>query len=555
MKNSSWSMSTSRTTRSSKQIPGRSHLPCPDEERCGSSDGFTEYDDGHGYCYVCETYFDLKKGFTLVRNDEISGSHKEEASTRPETTLQYLSQRGISNGTAAFYGVRTEVTLDGTPYGRHYPYPWGATKVRIFKNFTRDKKQDGFWWKGDGKTSGLFGRDRFDPGSAPAVIITEGEEDALAAREMLGDKYAIVSVQSGSSAKADVTADREWVNSFNKIYLCLDNDDVGKKAAKEIARVFNYNKVFNIPLTKYKDANDYLLAGATESFRSVFYGAKRFIPEGIISSWDEFRTILKGQLEKPIGTYPFQQLNDMARGLREGEIVLFDALEGVGKTEIIRAIEHHLLRTTDHNIGCIHLEESKKRQLLGLVGLTLKQPIHLDEDAMLNEEGIFEQLKQLTKRDDRLHIYSHFGSEDPDVLLDAVRVLAGGLGCKFIFLDHITQIVTGLKLEDERRVLDYLATRFAMMVEELNFCLIMVSHVNDDGQTRGSRLISKAPDLRVSLLRDVEAEDPLVRNTCRLLVRKNRYASSTGPAGNLYFDPVSFTLSEKEPTKLPPLRT
>jgi twinkle protein len=399
----------------------------------------------------------------------------------------------------------------------------------------------------------LFGRDRFDPGSAPAVIITEGEEDAAAARDILGEKYAIVSVQSGSSAKADVTADREWLNSFNKIYLCLDNDDVGKKATKEIARVFNYNKVYHIPLSKFKDANDYLINGAAEDFRLVFYGSKRFMPEGIVSSWSEFRDILKGQLEKPIGTYPFQQLGNMARGLREGEIVLFDAPEGVGKTEIIRAMEYHLLRTTDHNIGCIHLEESKKRQLLGLVGLSLQQPLHLDEDITLNEEGIFEELKKLTKRDDRLHIYSHFGSEDPDVLLDAIRVLVGALNCKFVFLDHITQIVTGLKLDDERRVLDYLATRLAMMVEELNFCLILISHVNDDGQTRGSRLIAKAADLRVSLVRDVENEDPFIRNTTRLLVRKNRWASSTGPAGNLYFDPVSFTLSENEPPRLPPV--
>ena len=47
------------------------------------------------------------------------------------------------------------------------------------------------------------------------------------------------------------------------------------------------------------------------------------------------------------------------------------------------------------------------------------------------------------------------------------------------------------------RALDYLSTRLEMMVKELNYALIIVSHVNDFGQTRGSRYISKISDIRI----------------------------------------------------------
>src|SRR6267142_5768937 len=84
-----------------------------------------------------------------------------------------------------------------------------------------------------------------------------------------------------------------------------------------------------------------------------------------------------------------------------------------------------------------------------------------------------------------------------------------------------------------------------MMVKELDIALLFVSHVNDLGQTRGSRMISKIADIRIDLSRDITASDRLVRNTTKLIISKNRFCGRTGPAGNLVFDPVTYTLSEE----------
>jgi len=83
-----------------------------------------------------------------------------------------------------------------------------------------------------------------------------------------------------------------------------------------------------------------------------------------------------------------------------------------------------------------------------------------------------------------------------------------------------------------------------MLVKELDFALILVSHVNDDGLTRGSRNIAKVADIRIDLTRDVTAADPIVRRTTNVMVRKNRFCGRTGPAGQLLFDPATYTLNE-----------
>jgi len=105
-------------------------------------------------------------------------------------------------------------------------------------------------------------------------------------------------------------------------------------------------------------------------------------------------------------------------------------------------------------------------------------------------------------------------------------------------------IVTGYEGDDERKKLDYLSTRLAMMTRELDFTLFLVSHVNDEGRTRGSRNIAKVADILIHLERDIEAPSERERNLTRLMVRGNRPASMTGPAGTLQFNFKTFTLRE-----------
>lgn len=462
-------------------------------------------------------------------------------------SYQYIPLRGITKETMAAYNVQTKVDDEGTPIEIAFPYNTDTLKIRRLDEKT-------FYSKGDMKNATLFGKDKFSKGSAKSITITEGEFDALSVYQMLGSAYPAVSVRSATSAAADCSKERDYLNSFDKIYLCLDNDEPGKKAKAAIARLFDFNKVYDVDLSEFKDANEYLENGKSDVFRRIWWNSRRFLPEGILSSFSEFDNIIDTVKAKDAVSFPFPTVQEMTYGIRTGEVVLVTALEGIGKTEILRAIEYHLLKTTDSNIGVIHLEEDKERLLKGLAGYELKQPAHLP-DVPLSREEIKEALHKCIRIDNRLHIYNHFGSDDPDVILDIIRFLVASCNCRYVFFDHITMAVSGLGDEDERKALDYISTRLAMMVKELDFALILVSHVNDEGKTRGSRNISKIADCWIHLDRDQQAPTEEQRNTTHLTFRKNRFGARTGPGGKLLFDLSTFMIEEADNQKitLPPV--
>lgn len=462
------------------------------------------------------------------------------------TFKDYVPTRGISATTMRFFGVATEV-VDNKPANILFEFDPGFYQIRSLtsKSF-RIVKPEGEEWK-----PSLFGKTRFNAGSNKSLTITEGAFDALAVYEMNGN-YPVVAVQSATSAMKECSANREYLNSFDEIVLCLDNDEQGEKAAKQVASLFDFNKVRKVSLTLYKDANDYLINGEVKAFRNAWFNAKRYMRDDIISSYSDIEAALRDKQNKPSIAFPFGKLQEHTWGARYGDVVLITAPEGIGKTEVVRAIEYDWLKKTDVNLGIIHLEESKDRSIEGLVGYELHTPVHFPTSNVSIEEKL-KAYKSVVKRDDRLHIFTHFGSDDPNDLLGAIRFLVASCGCKAVFLDHITMVVTGRDDGDERKDLDYLSTQLKMLAKELDFILVMVSHVNDDGKTRGSRNISKIADIRIDLNRDLLSSDPDIRNTTTLTLSKNRFGSVTGPAGALQFDFSTFMIEDKIVEGMPPV--
>ena len=487
---------------------------------CGSSDAYFLYGDGHGHCFSCGYHYFPNKGFI-----DLSDTF----------TYEYLDYRGISAATYRRYNAKTKVNAEGKPVSIGYPH----REPEVFKVRSLEEKK--FYYVGEVKR-GCFGVDKFVAGSNQNLIITEGYEDALSCNEVC--RCPAISVQSSGTAAADCAVDRAFINSFDRIYLAFDADERGREAAASVAKLFDYSKVYELkfPGGKLKDANDFLQQGQRDDLLNVFRNAKKYLPDSIISSFADFKKII-AEVPKVGIPYPFPTLTYMTYGIRTGETVLITAQEGIGKTEVMHAIEHQILRETKDAVGAIFLEEPKRRHLQALAGIHLQRPVHLP-DCGVEDDTIFEAVQKVIGDDDRLHIYSHFGSDDPEHILDTIRFLVSARGCRYILLDHITMVVSGLGGENERRALDYLSTRLEMMVKELDFALILVSHVNDDGLTRGSRNISKICDIRINLHRDVLNNDPIIRRTTNVVVGKNRFCGRTGPAGQLLFDPATYSLKE-----------
>ncbi len=495
----------------------KTNQPCP----CGkSSDAYAEDIEGRGFCFSCSKPF----GETTIMNDTY--------------TMEFVTWRTISVDTLRFFDVKTKVSPDGEPIEIGFPYGDGF----IIRGF-QDKQHRTI---GSTKTT-LFGQDKYSPASGRSVTITEGAPDSLAFREIFGPKYPVVAVRSSSSAFADASRNREYLNSFDRIYLCLDSDAPGVKATHEVARLFDFNKVYHVKMD-LKDCMEYREARRDDDFRQIWHNAKRFMPEGIVSSFSQFSEIRNKAKARCLAEFPFPTLQEMTYGIREGDSYLFKALPGVGKSEVLRSILYHLLQTTDDNIAGLFLEDPVSEVLARIAGYHLKTAAHLP-DSGLTESQIQAAYCEAIKRDDRLHFYHHFGSNDPDIFLDQVRFLATSAQCKFMFFDHFQRAVTGLRDDDERKTLDYLASGMQSLLKDLGFALLSVSHINVAGGTRGSGLIQGSADCIVYLSRDTRNPDPGLSGLINVEVEKNKFAGKSGPAGIL-----KFTLETSEMREINPSR-
>lgn len=489
----------------------KTHQRCP----CGdSSDAYAIRKDHSGHCFSCGKNFYPERGSIDLSDKEIS--------------FDYYPHRGLIRKTLEFYGIQVKFA-DGDPVEIGFPYGSNAMKIKGFSE--ESSKGLPMVCKGEFKDAGFFGQERFDKGSEPFVVVTEGEHDAPSVRQMLG-KGACVSLKSGSgSAYNDFVKQYDWLDSFEKIYLCFDNDKQGKEALQAVQGLFDFRKVYRVPLERFKDANEYLKNKAEHEFEKTFYSSKRFTPDNIISAFHDISAALEKSSEDCLATYPFPELQSKLYGLHAGEIVVVKAPEGVGKTEFFRALEHHVLKTTKHPIGIYHLEEDNATTIKAIAGYELEVPAVLPDCGLSKEDILGGYRKAVQDDEGRIHIHASFDVEDEAAFKGSIRFL-WAVGCRIVFVDHISWLGTGLAEDDERKKLDRISQALKLLAKELRICIVEISHVNDDGKTRGSRNISKVANTVISLDRDLLGGSKLMKFT----VEKARLGGRTGPAGAATFD-------------------
>ena len=527
----------------------QTHLPC---DACGSSDAAATNENGSKKCFSCG---DFQKGdnsgaITMPDIEETPRPKQSfDAVENLLTTGRYnaIPERGITTATAKKYGVVHNP--DKTYFSYHAP---DDANTPIASKIRQHDKQ--FYQVGNWKESGLFGQHLFSKGGK-TITITEGEFDALASYQMQGSKYPVVSIKNGASgALGDCKAAYEWLDTFDTIVISFDSDEPGIKAAREVAELFGgKSKVMKYP-SQYKDACDFLLQDDDRAYIASFWAAERFVPDGIIngaSLWDE--------VNRPVETaavmYPWAGVNKLTFGIREAELVTITAGSGLGKSQFVREIVWHILQHSEQNIGLLFLEENARKTALSLMSLAANKPIHLPTVETTEEErwDAFEK----TMGTNRLYLFDHFGSTSIDNIVARCRYMAKALDTKFLFLDHVSIVVSAQSNGDERKALDEICTKLRMLVQETGITLFMVSHLkrpdgkgHEEGaasslsQLRGSASIAQLSDMVIGLERNGQADDPIERNTTHVRILKNRFAGITGRAAGLLYNQESGRMSE-----------
>ena len=460
----------------------------------------------------------------------------------PVDAFMALKARGITQETCEHFGYG--IGKAGGKYCHIAPL-YDHEGILVAQHLRFEGKE--FRWRGSASEAVLFGQTLWRRGGRK-VIVTEGEIDCLSISQLQGNKWPVVSLPNGASSGAKyIRASLEWLESFDEVVFAFDMDEPGQKAAKECALLLSPGKA-KIARLPMKDANECLVAGKGKELIDALWGAVPYRPDGIRSGAELWEDIKK---PPPAGyEIPYPGLNDKLGGVRLGELVLFTAGSGIGKSTIVNEIAYHLMMTHGLTLGVMALEENPARNARRYLGIHLNKPLHLPAAHASVPEADLKAAFDAVMGNGKWYIYDHFGSSDIDTLLSKLRYLAVGLGCKAIVLDHISIVVSGLdesEGESERKVIDKLMTRLRSLIEETGILVLAVVHLRrpDKGKSynegrpvsltdlRGSGSLEQVSDVVVSLERDQQGDEP---DEATIRVLKNRPLGITGLAGTVRYD-------------------
>lgn len=513
-------------------------------------------------------------------------------------------ERGISKETMEAYGVRCAFSEETGKICAYY-FPSYNKKGELTgyskQDLTKDKKEK-FHWSTVGTVdieNKLFGQHFTETiqNKNRVLIITEGQWDCLSAyqaRKYCLDKgqYTslkpfVVSIPMGTlNAKKSVLINKKYITSFDELLIHFDNDTVtdeeakkgikrGLEATQDVLSVLSGESIRLKTFThdeRFKDASDYLQAGVNngklvesmEYLDSKYWKANDAEAEKIVKLSDfDLENLLK-PLDKGIELIDFPKLDEMLFGLRPKECTVLTAGSGVGKSTIASKIGE-TAKKQGKRIGNIYLEESAdktmQRYLASELGVGFKEFRRNPLGCGYTREEISEVFNELVQKDDVIML-DHFGSMPISELMSKIKYMHVVENCDLIIVDHLSMVISGSDVKDERKELDMVMTQIASFCESHNVHVMLIVHINrknGDGQTvpkdkdgnekpywirinltslRGSAGIEQLASNVIAI--ESEQLPDRKRGRVRFAVLKNREGGELGEADYFKINPITW---------------
>jgi twinkle protein len=315
------------------------------------------------------------------------------------------------------------------------------------------------------------------------LFLTEGELDAVslwcyglpAVSVPFGAKWE---GQSGDPNAEWMESCWEWLERFAEVYLCLDGDEPGEKAAESICRRLGRHRCLRVRFGQagaegahegrpYKDANEALVAGESqEQVQGWVVAGKSYDPPELRRA-REFRQEIWDAFWPAGGVEPGEPLPwAMPFRLRDGEVTLWHGFAKHGKTV---GLSHVLLDVASRKSGvrvCVaSLEIPGARTLQNMMRQALGEQKPQSEREMDLALGWL---------DERIWIYDKLGGARTEEVLEVFEYAARRYGIKHFVLDSL------MRLEDVQEE-DYegqkkLMLRLCGFAAELDVHVHLVAH-------------------------------------------------------------------------------
>lgn len=419
------------------------------------------YADGGSFCFAC-----TKPG---KKYKFISGAVQELTSRclKEDSCRKYQLEVGYYTGSMTIDGTKTKV--ENHPVRIYNYFANGAKIAQKLKD--KDKNMTII---GQTKGLGLYGEWLFNPSDKVPIVITEGEDDAVAVCEAFGLVFPVVSIPYGvSSAKSVILRRLQWLMGWKHIVLWFDNDEYGQRAIEDVANLFDPGKVKVVHCPDYKDANDILKDKSIDydvrcsRIKNAIWNAKVIGGESIVTISDIIDEIMEQpQFGDP---YPWEPMTDITYGFQLGEMHIVVAATGIGKTEFIFKM---ILPFLDkYNIGVFSFEQKAANTARRIVGNELGLKLHIP-----GGEWPAEKIRNTAmKYDNKIFFHARPGFCELDDLIRAIRYQAKAFDCKIFIIDNLK----ALRLHDKERAEHFMNVIQALKLD-LGISIYILSHVVKD---------------------------------------------------------------------------
>lgn len=374
---------------------------------------------------------------------------------------------------------------------------------RLMLERTQDGKKD-IRPTESGCEPALFGWQAI-PADARAVVITEGEIDAVSCAQ-LGHPALSVPFGGGIGGKqAWIEIEYDRLDRFDEIFLCFDNDREGQAAVNEIADRLGVHRirVVDIP-APHKDANDLLRAGValTPLIESARYLDPQELKSASLYVEDVIREMFPSGDAEPGINLPFNKL-DGKLTLRSSELSLWNGVNGHGKSQLVGQT---LLAAAEQGYRvCIASMELKPSRLL--MRLTKQAAGMNDEPSIPFIRAIHDWYK------DKFWIFDLVGSAKTSRLLEVFRYARKRYGIRVFVIDSLLKCgIAETDYDGQKQFIEEL-TDFK---NEFDCHVMLVTHSrkgesehNPTGKfdVRGSGTIADLCDTGVTIWRNKKKED------------------------------------------------
>lgn len=296
---------------------------------------------GATYAEACKKLFELAEmpysfGELGVKTKRHYRYPHEVPCTDKSKVYAYFEQRKISRETLDALDVRQD--SEGNVVFNYYDTNDVLTMVKYKPSHKVQHGQAKCWCQQNSDTAPLlFNMNRINVNSP--LLICEGEPDCLSAIEA-GFKNA-VSVPLGSSNLHWIDENLEWLDQFESIIICADNDDAGVKMQKEcVPRLGSWRtKVVEIPAIPIgntgrvtKDLNEILYVCGKDKVLELILDAK----DSPVPSVADLSDVEPTEYEDVDGvTTGLKAIDDELMRLFFGTLTIVSGQPGSGKSSLL----------------------------------------------------------------------------------------------------------------------------------------------------------------------------------------------------------------------------